>query len=67
MRSSRDLKTLTTQPKRCRSHTIIAKNLTGFQQVEVSAKIIDSGNACSFDEDNEKRWKAYIPTRPHKR
>ena len=27
-----------TQPKRCRSHTIIAKNLTGFQQVEVSAK-----------------------------
>jgi hypothetical protein len=38
MRSSRDLKTLTTQPKRCRSHTIIAKNLTGFQQVEVSAK-----------------------------
>jgi hypothetical protein len=38
MRSSRDLKTLTTQPKRCRSHTIIAKNLTGFQQVGVSAK-----------------------------
>jgi integrase len=38
MRSSRDLKTLTTQPRRCRSHTIIAKNLTGFQQVEVSAK-----------------------------
>ena len=38
MRSFRDLKTLTTQPRRCRSHTIIAKNLTGFQQVEVSAK-----------------------------
>jgi hypothetical protein len=38
MRSSRDLKTLTTHPKRWRSHAIIAKNLTGFQQVEVSAK-----------------------------
>jgi hypothetical protein len=38
MRSSRDLKTLTAQPRRCRRHTIIAKNLTGFQQVEVSAK-----------------------------
>ena len=43
MRSSRDLKTLTTQPKRCRSHTIIAKNLTGFQQVEVSAKSLILG------------------------
>ena len=38
MRSSLDLTTLTTQPRRCRSHTIIAKNLTGFKQVEVSAK-----------------------------
>ena len=60
MRSSRDLKTLTTQPRRYRRLTIIDKKHTGFQQVEVvissssSAdafrQIIDSASACSFDE-----------------